>query len=51
MNNGLSNLPGRIICRIIGAGGVGQIVATFLVRYLCSLGVEARVAIDPMVLV
>ena len=45
MNNGLSNLPGRIICRIIGAGGVGQIVATFLVRYLCSLGVEARVAI------
>ena len=45
MTRKLPNLSGRISCRLIGAGGVGQIVATFLVRYLRSLAVEARLLI------
>jgi len=45
MTQELPNLTGRLSCRVIGAGGVGQIVATYLSRYLCSLGVEARLVI------
>ncbi len=32
-------------CRIIGLGGIGQIVATYLVRYLSNLSVKARVVL------
>lgn len=39
------NLSGRITCRVIGVGGIGQIVATYLVRYLASLAVTARVVL------
>jgi len=45
MKKKLPNLTGRISCRVIGAGGVGQIVATFLARYLCSLAIESRLVI------
>ena len=44
-NSVLPNLSGRITCRIIGVGGIGQIVATYLVRYLASLAVPARVVL------
>ena len=45
MTQKLPNLSGPLCCRLIGAGGVGQIVATYLVRYLRSLAVEARLVI------
>lgn len=45
MTQSLPNLTGRLSCRLIGAGGVGQIVATYLARYLASLAVEARLVI------
>ncbi len=45
MTRKLPNLSGRLSCRLIGAGGVGQIVATYLARYLRSLAVEARLVI------
>lgn len=41
----LPNLPGRLSCRLIGAGGVGQIVATFLTMYLRSLRRAARLVV------
>ncbi len=41
----LSNHSGQITCRVIGVGGIGQIVATYLVRYLASLAVAARVVL------
>lgn len=41
----LTNLSGRITCRVIGVGGIGQIVATYLVRYLVGLAVTARVVL------
>jgi len=45
MTQEFHNLSGRLSCRLIGAGGVGQIVATYLARFLCSLAVEARLVI------
>jgi len=45
MTRKLPNLSGRLSCRLIGAGGVGQIVATFLVRYLRSLRRAARLVV------
>ena len=45
MKQKLPNMTGPLVCRLIGAGGVGQIVATFLARYLCSLAVESRLVI------
>ena len=40
-----STPAGRLTCRVIGVGGIGQIVATYLVRYLASLAVPARVVL------
>jgi len=38
-------LPAGLCCRIIGLGGIGQIVATYLTRYLSHLDVRARVVL------
>ncbi len=38
-------LAAGLCCRIIGLGGIGQIVATYLVRYLSTLSVKARVVL------